>query len=93
MRWFDRARGYGFVNVFGRRGDVFLHMATLHEWGFGAITEGNAIVVRVTAGRDGPTVCEVRDWGYVNRPRGRRQHRIGASLLPPAALDRPFPML
>ena len=73
MRWFDRAKGYGFVNIFGRREDVFLHMATLQECGFGAVGEGNAIAVRVTAGRDGPTVCEVRDWGYVNRPRGRRR--------------------
>jgi CspA family cold shock protein len=73
VRWFDQVMGYGFVNVFGRPGDVFLHMATLREWGFGAIPEGHAIVVRVTAGRDGPTACEVRDWGYPNRLRGRRR--------------------
>ena len=29
VRWFNRDQGYGFVNVFRSRVDVFLHMATL----------------------------------------------------------------
>jgi len=80
VKWFDPVRGYGFVNVYGRREDVYLHMATLREYGFGPVAEGNAIAVRVTEGPRGPTVCEVRDWDYPNRPRGRRRtpHRPGA---------------
>ena len=50
VKWFDRHRGYGFVNVYGSREDVFLHMATLREFGFGAVVEGNALAVRVTTG-------------------------------------------
>jgi CspA family cold shock protein len=76
VRWFDRDRGYGFVNVYGRREDVFLHMATLRGYGLGAVSEGDAILVRVTKGPNGLVVCEVRDWDYPNRPRGRRRsHR------------------
>ena len=73
VRWFDRAMGYGFVRVFGRPEDVYLHMATLREYGFGAVMAGDALAVRVTDGPRGPTVCEVRDWDYPNRPRGRRR--------------------
>lgn len=62
VRWFNRDRGYGFVNVFHSRDDVFLHMATLQESGHGAVTEGIALAVRVTTGPRGPTVIEVRDW-------------------------------
>ena len=49
-------------------------------------------MVRVTAGPKGPTVCEVRDWDYPNRLRGRRRasHRpvaIPASRAGPAFPD------
>ena len=85
VKWFDRARGYGFVNAFGRREDVYLHMATLREHGFGAVEGGNAMVVRVTAGPAGPTVCEVRDWDYPNRPRGRRRRSHRPIAIPASA--------
>jgi CspA family cold shock protein len=73
VRWFDRDLGFGFVNVYGQPEDVFLHRSTLRDHGFDAVAEGNAIAVRVTAGPDGPLVCEVRSWDYVNRLRGRRR--------------------
>jgi cold shock CspA family protein len=64
------------VNVYGHREDVFLHMATLREYGLGAVSEGDAILVRVTTGPNGLVACEVRDWDYPTRPRGRRRaHR------------------
>ena len=91
VRWFDRDMGYGFVNVFRRPGNVFLHMATLREWGFGAVEEGHAILVRVTAGRDGPTVCEVRDWNYPNRLRGRRRVSRRPIVLPASRSGRASP--
>jgi hypothetical protein len=50
-------------------------MATLREWGFGPVAKGDALAVRVAAGRDGPMVCEVRDWDHPTRPRGRRRDR------------------
>ena len=65
VKWFSREKGYGFVNVFRSREDVYLHMATRRDFGMGAVAEGSALVVRVTMGPKGLTACEVRDWDYV----------------------------
>jgi cold shock protein len=91
VRWFDRVKGYGFVNVHGRPEDVFLHMSTLRDGGFGAVVEGEAILVRVTAGSGGPMVCEVRDWGYPNRPRGRRRASHRRIVIPASRPGPAFP--
>jgi len=74
VRWFDENRGYGFVNVFDRpEEDAYLHASTLRAHGLGAVRMGEAIAVRVTAGTQGPMVCEVRDWFYPHRLQGRRR--------------------
>ena len=73
VKWFDRDKGYGFVNIFGRREDVFLHQSILSQCGFGEVMDGSALVVRVAAGPQGPMVCEVRDWNDGCPPQGRRR--------------------
>jgi CspA family cold shock protein len=67
VKWFDRVKGFGFVNVFGRAEDVFLHMETLRQYGYGEVVAGDVLAVRVTAGPRGPMVYEVRSWDYVVR--------------------------
>jgi cold shock protein len=67
VKWFDRVKGFGFVNVFGRADDVFLHMETLRQYGYGEVVAGDVLAVRVTAGPRGPMVYEVRSWDYVAR--------------------------
>lgn len=69
VKWFDRVKGFGFVNVFGRPEDVFLHMETLRQYGYGEVVAGDVLAVRVTAGPRGPMVYEVRSWDYVVRLR------------------------
>ncbi len=34
MKWFDKAKGFGFANVFGQKADVFLHIEVLRAFGF-----------------------------------------------------------
>ncbi len=69
VKWFDRVKGFGFVNIFGRSEDVFLHMETLRQYGYGEVVAGDVLAVRVTAGPRGPMVYEVRSWDYVARLR------------------------
>ena len=69
MKWFDRVKGFGFVNIYGRPEDVFLHMETLRQYGYGEVVAGDVLAVRVTAGPRGPMVYEVRSWDYVVRMR------------------------
>lgn len=67
VKWFDRVKGFGFVNIFGRSDDVFLHMETLRQYGYGEVVAGDVLAVRITAGPRGPMVYEVRSWDYVAR--------------------------
>ena len=67
VKWFDRVKGFGFVNIYGRPEDVFLHMETLRQYGYGEVVAGDVLAVRVTAGPRGPMVYEVRSWDYVAR--------------------------
>lgn len=67
VKWFDRIKGFGFVNVYGKADDVFLHMETLRQFGYGEVVAGDVLAVRVTAGPRGPMVYEVRSWDYVAR--------------------------
>ena len=69
VKWFDRVKGFGFVNIYGRPEDVFLHMETLRQYGYGEVVAGDVLAVRVTAGPRGPMVYEVRSWDYVTRMR------------------------
>lgn len=67
VKWFDRVKGFGFINVYGRSEDVFLHMETLRQFGYGEVVAGDVLAVRNTAGPRGPMVYEVRSWDYVAR--------------------------
>ncbi|MBA3324679.1 MAG: CspA family cold shock protein [Rhodobacteraceae bacterium] len=67
VKWFDRVKGFGFVNVYGKSEDVFLHMETLRQFGYGEVVAGDVLAVRVTAGPRGPMVYEVRSWDFVAR--------------------------
>jgi CspA family cold shock protein len=67
VKWFDRGKGFGFVNIFGKPEDVFLHMEVLRQFGYGEVTAGDVLAVRVSEGTRGPMVYEVRSWDYVVR--------------------------
>jgi cold shock protein len=69
VKWFDRGKGFGFVNIFGKPEDVFLHMEVLRQFGYGEVTAGDVLAVRVSVGARGPMVHEVRSWDYVARQR------------------------
>lgn len=67
VKWFDRVKGFGFVNIYGKAEDVFLHMEVLRQYGYGEVTAGDVLAVRVTRGPRGPMVYEVRSWDFVVR--------------------------
>lgn len=65
VKWFDKGKGFGFANIFGQKGDVFLHIEVLRHCGFSDLVVGEAIALRVVDGRRGLMAAEVLAWDRV----------------------------
>lgn len=65
IKWFDKGKGFGFANVFGRSEDVFVHMDVLRQSGLSDLGPGEAIAMRVIDGKRGRMAAEVQAWETV----------------------------
>lgn len=62
VKWFDKAKGFGFANVFGRGEDVFLHVEVLRRSGLAELQPGEAVSLRVVEGKRGRMATQVTSW-------------------------------
>lgn len=62
VKWFDKVKGFGFVNVHGLPGDVFVHMDVVRRCGFSDLIAGEAVSVRVGESDRGQMALEVLSW-------------------------------
>lgn len=62
VKWFDKAKGFGFANVFGRPEDVFLHVEVLRRSGLADLQPGEAVSLRVVDGKRGRMAVQVTSW-------------------------------
>lgn len=62
VKWFDKAKGFGFANVFGCDEDIFLHIEVLRQSGLADLQPGEALAMRVIDGRRGRMAAEVLAW-------------------------------
>lgn len=62
VKWFDKGKGFGFANVFGRPEDVFLHIEVLRLSGLADLQPGEALALRVIQGKRGRMAAEVQAW-------------------------------
>lgn len=65
VKWFDKTKGFGFANVFGRADDVFIHIEVLRQSGLCDLQPGEALAVRVIEGKRGNMAVEVQAWEQV----------------------------
>ncbi|SEN97966.1 cold-shock DNA-binding protein family [Paracoccus alcaliphilus] len=88
VKWFDKAKGFGFANIFGNDEDVFVHIEVLRHSGFGDLAIGEAVCLRVIEGPRGLMAAQICSWDSANdcSPRravagGLRQEKTGEKVL------------
>jgi len=64
VKWFDRGKGFGFVNVFGHPEDVFVHMEVLHSCGLAELQPGEAVCIRTATGPRGRMAWDIKVWDH-----------------------------
>lgn len=62
VKWFDKGKGFGFANVFGRPDDVFIHIEVLRHSGFADLQAGEAVGLRIVEGKRGRMAVQVLSW-------------------------------
>jgi len=59
VKWFNDAKGYGFISQEGGE-DVFVHFSAIQAQGFKSLAEGDRVEFEVTKGPKGLQAANVR---------------------------------
>jgi cold shock protein len=60
VKWFDDAKGYGFITLDDGSKDVFVHHSAIQMEGFKSLAEGQRVEFEVVQGQKGPAADKVR---------------------------------
>lgn len=60
VKWFNDAKGYGFITPDGGGEDLFAHFSGINMNGFKTLKEGQKVSFKVVQGQKGPQADEVQ---------------------------------
>jgi cold shock protein len=60
VKWYNVAKGFGFIVLDGGGKDVFVHASALQRAGIMSLNEGQRVFVAVTEGRRGPEAASIQ---------------------------------
>lgn len=58
MKWFNAAKGFGFIQPDDGSKDVFVHISAVEKAGLPALKEGQKVQYELVKGKDGKTSAE-----------------------------------
>ncbi|MEK6700619.1 MAG: cold-shock protein [Nitrospirota bacterium] len=59
VKWFNEAKGYGFIEPDGGGRDVFVHYSAIQGEGYKTLSEGQPVEFEVIQGEKGPQASNV----------------------------------
>ena len=59
VKWFNEAKGFGFISPSDDSKDVFVHFSAIQGGGFKTLTEGQQVQFEVENGPKGPQAANV----------------------------------
>lgn len=59
VKWFDEAKGFGFISQADGGKDVFVHFRAIKSEGFRTLAEGQSVQFTIEQGNKGPQAADV----------------------------------
>nr|BET44892.1 MAG: transcription antiterminator/RNA stability regulator CspE [Candidatus Aschnera chinzeii] len=59
VKWFNEAKGFGFLTPEDGSKDVFVHFTAIQSEGFKTLSEGQKVEFDITEGEKGPSAINV----------------------------------
>ncbi|MDZ7651075.1 MAG: cold-shock protein [Burkholderiaceae bacterium] len=60
VKWFNEAKGFGFITPDGGGADLFAHFSEIQASGFKTLQENQRVEFTVTQGKKGPQASQIR---------------------------------
>jgi CspA family cold shock protein len=60
VKWYDAAKGFGFIVLDSGGNDVFVHVSALQRASIASLSEGQRVFVGIAEGRKGPEAASIQ---------------------------------